>query len=133
MPKEITIGLLDGAYTNNLDLIHFSKYFEIIPNEDQIFVNQTAYFYKFEDMVLQKQSKCYFDILILQDKEIKGINNHKLKIVTRYNQPDCLQMDSLIQIDTKNLDEEDKSYIYRLLWQFSFFSTFIMILALINL
>ena len=34
MPKEITIGLLDGAYSNNLDLIHFSKYFEIIPNED---------------------------------------------------------------------------------------------------
>ena len=42
-------------------------------------------------------------------------------------------MNSLIEINTKNLDEEDKSYIYRLLWQFSFFATFVMILALINL
>lgn len=37
--KELTIGLLDGKYSNRLDMMHFNKVFNIDPDSEQSYQN----------------------------------------------------------------------------------------------
>lgn len=50
--KELTIALLDGIYSNRIDVIHFKHYIEILPKEDQLLENLTATVYYFDELIL---------------------------------------------------------------------------------
>ena len=50
--KEVTIALLDGSYSNKIDVIHFKHYVEILPKEDQQIENLTATVYYFDELIL---------------------------------------------------------------------------------
>lgn len=50
--KELTIALLDGIYSNRIDVIHFKHYVEILGKEDQLLENLTATIYYFDELIL---------------------------------------------------------------------------------
>ena len=55
-PKDITIGLLDGPYSNHLDIIHFENTIDILGGI--LFTNQTASFYRFKEFILKSKIYC---------------------------------------------------------------------------
>jgi hypothetical protein len=78
--------LLDGQYSNRIDILHFESILDLDTN-DQIFRNQNASFYKFEDFTLKSKTVCKFDLIYDHNLIVSNKIIHQLKIVP--NDDEC--------------------------------------------
>jgi hypothetical protein len=68
--KEITVGLLDGQYSNRIDILHFENVVDL--SSGQQFKNRSASIYKFSDFMLKSRKLCYMDLVFEKTIVISG-------------------------------------------------------------
>lgn len=115
LSKEVTIGLLDGKYTNQMDLLHIDEIIDFDQSVGATFRNISSTFYHIRDFQVTHKKACKLDMVF----ENRESGEHKVNMTNADPSQPCFALGTEVRVETSDVSSSIRQELLMKLIAFS--------------